>query len=353
MINLNSRRAFWLAGLALISYRGQSQTTFNPINDSTVARYRYEVETHYYAELDAGQSFNEIEFIEKDYLKPLYQHQICSEGVNDEGEFFFQIQNLIRNESEDWIESPDIEFFGSKATFGLSASGEVLYQDDHKAIELQDYLRRKQDIVSHDYSPVLTFFPEYRDDFVDDAISSGAVLQLLDDQAFRLTSGDDEVTFFPKEYRIESIHTIDSVEYTSRIQYKLLAPYGYVPAYEFNSWQRKDLPKSIIRNRISTYRNHVIEDEDEKIIKYTDQAHVEVYPNPVQNEYEVLLKGIPNAIVSQAQVRDHLGNIVQTHLNPSVDGTVISLNASAYPIGPLILLVVTNQGVYTQTITKI
>lgn len=157
----------------------------------------------------------------------------------------------------------------------------------------------------------------------------------------------------PNDKSIETDQQKDNLHIRSRKEYELFAPYGYVPKYEVRAEQRTDLSHPILRTETQFYHNHVIEDLDGRIQKYTDLAHIEIYPNPIEEEYEVLLKGIPETQVSQIQIRDLMGNLLFTHLNPPVLNDIISLNGSTYNTGPLIILVYTQHGIYSETLSKI
>ena len=73
----------------------------------------------------------------------------------------------------------------------------------------------------------------------------------------------------------------------------------------------------------------------------------------MDQQYEVVLVGIPDAQVSTVQIRDHFGNIVASSNNPFVEGNIITLNAQGYPSGILILILTSTHGIYSATLTKV
>ncbi|GEM_PF-1959835 len=353
MKHLVVRRALWLAAFALLAFAAQSQNIFNPINDSTEARYRYEVEEYKHAELPAGTTIDQIDWSERDLLQIEERKKEVCVGINSAKEQYFQIINKKSFELEAWMSTPDLQLVTPTGSFGFDSSGAQVYYFPNNDVEQLNSDALSSFYLTEGFQPVMLFFPNKHSDFVSEAENNGATFYELPDNAFKLTKGNSYVEIRPKDLEIISSFTEDSTFIESHIKYTLFAPYGYVEVWskERRTNQRLSHPVTFVETKV--FSNHVIEDINGEIEKYTDQAHLEVYPSPVQGDYEIVLVGIPEAQVSMVQVRDHMGNIVQSHMNPSINEGMIALNGSSYPNGPLILIVSTNQGVYTETIQKI
>lgn len=342
-----------VACLIALPLFAQNEVPLSFINDSTVARYRYDVEERSFATVPIGTSIEDIDLLERDLLKPMHAQQKVSLGVNSYSEPYFEIRNIMGTTVEDWMSIPDLQLLTPQGSYGYDSLGNQIYHFPANDAELNNTADITQSYLDNGFQPIMLFFPNVRDAFVQESVNDGALLTNLPDNAFRLTNGTDEVTYEPKTKTISQSYNIDSSQVEVKTVYSLYAPYGYVPVYESTSITRTDLPNPITRITNRTYSNHVIEDMGGIITKYTDVAHLEVYPNPVSGSYEVIMKGIPEAAVSQVIIRDHLGNIVQTHQNPSVQEDIMVLDASNYPSGVLILQAITQHGLYSTTISKI
>jgi len=338
--------------LISLSALGQS-IPINPINEQTVARYRYESLKSSYAEIPVGLSIEDLDLRERDYLKPLKHHSIQCLGVNNNLEPFFQIENLEITKLEEWMSPAHLSLITPTKSITYDSLGAVVSEIDHNSAELATMQGRINENHTNGWRPIMMFFPSKHDDFIQEAIDNGAHFEIFPDQSFKLSGAGHEMIIDPNDRSIVATYTYEGRRYETRHEYMLYAPYGYVPKLEEVRETRLDLPNPITQVSITTFHNHVIEDFGNKVEKYTDAAHIEIFPNPVEGEYEIVLKGIPEAVVSQVQVRDYMGNIVHTHLNPSVNRDLLVLDASTYPAGPLIILVQTQQGLYSETLTKI
>lgn len=327
--------------------------SFNPINDSTVARYRYETLERSYAEIPMGTNIEDIALTERDYLKPEKHHFHSCSGINSQNEPYFQTKNIESTTLEDWMAAPSLHLISPSRSFGYDSLGALTFQFDHNQAELTTTQNITTANTSDGWQPVMMFFPSKHDDFVQEAINSGAHFEALNNNSFKLTYAGHEMRVVPNDRRIEMLYSEGNTLYQVINEYRLYAPYGYVPTLELTRETRLDLDHPITLVRVSTFKNHVIEDFGNKVKKYTDIAHLEVFPNPLEGDYEVLLKGIPEAIVSEVQIRDYLGNVVFRHLNPNVEQDIISLNSASYPAGPLIIMVYTQHGIYSETLTKL
>lgn len=340
----------YLFSLSLIA---QTENPVSYINDSTIARYRYELIQHLYAQVPSGTNIQQVHFSERDLLKPIIRHQIITTGINNAFEPFYQIQNLKSTVLEDWMSVPELQLITPSGSFGFDSVGKQSYYFTNNEEENQDISNQTQAFATEGFQPIMLFFPTKRDAFVQEAQNQGAVLYDLPQNAFKLSMPEEELIIEPNEKRISHHYIQDSTQIESLIEYTLYAPYGYVPIWEKEKKWRLDLLHPVTFVTQTSYFNHVIEDLNSRIEKYTDKAYLEIYPNPIEEDFEVILRGIPEAQISQLQVRDHLGNIIQTHINPTVNQDIIHLNASSYPAGVLILIVYSQYGVYTETFTKI
>tara|TARA_R110002050_G_scaffold91753_5_gene192431 strand:+ start:736 stop:1800 length:1065 start_codon:yes stop_codon:yes gene_type:complete len=331
----------------------QSENSFSFINDSTIARYRFEEHQQTFAEVPSGKTIDDIDLLERELLKPLNSKIIITEGVNSSFEPYFEIKNLEEESFEDWIKTPYLQLLAPNGNYGFDSTGVQQYYYPNNAVVKNDNIELQQLYTSEGFQPIMLFFPNIRDPFVRDAQDAGAILYNLPNNAFKLKNGPNELLISPQNKQISSTVIIDSIWIETITAYTLYAPYGYVPIWEEVRKKRLDLSNPITLVEQRTFSNHVIEDINGIIEKYTDHAHLEVYPNPIQEEYSILLRGIPDAQIAKVQVRDHMGNILQTHLNPTVNQDIINLNAASYPSGILILLVHTQHGLYSVTITKI
>lgn len=347
-------KALFLILLGSIKLSAQvAYGSFQPINDSTKSRYRYDVEERSWALIDQGSSFESIDLSEKDRLKPQQERFRVSEGINAQNEVFIQVETLESDPSEAWLSTPDLRFISPRASYGFDSSGGLEYRFFHSALELLDAQDEHQAISDFGFRPVLTFFPNKHSAFVQEYINDGFHFSALAQNAFRLSKGNVSMEYDPTLKRILNTYVVDSCRYRVETQYTLLAPYGYVPTWEKEEQLRLDLddPVTFLVQRV--YSNHVIEDLPSRVEKYTDLSHIAIYPNPVDQQYEVVLVGIPNAQVSMVQIRDHFGNIVASQHNPTVEGNIITLNAQGYPSGILILILTSQHGIYSTTLTKI
>jgi hypothetical protein len=333
--------------------KAQSENYPNFINDSTQARYRFEEKVYQSATIPSGTLIEEIDISERDLLKPMEFHRLVCTGINNQSEPYFQAINIKASALEDWMHLPDIQLMSPTGSFGFDSTGQQEYYFPNNASENQTMLEEISDLQQNGFRPIMMFFPSKRDPDIQAAINDGASLQHLPFNAFQLSLNGNVVRIEPNEKKVYRRYLIDSVQYEVNTQYTLFAPYGYVPLWEEEKYYRLDLSHPVTFTKTTTFHNHVIEDLNNLIEKYTDKAHLEVYPNPVEDQFEILLRGIPDAQVSQVQVRDHLGNIIQTYPNPIVSQDIISIDGSAYPNGVLILIVQTQAGLFSQTFTKI
>ncbi|QNR24974.1 T9SS type A sorting domain-containing protein [Croceimicrobium hydrocarbonivorans] len=340
-------------GIFLASLSLSAQNSGNYFNDSTSARYRYDLESHQYATIPGGTSINDLDPLEKELLKPLWDIQKISSGINSSNEPYYEIQNVRNSSIENWLSKPYRQLLTPAGSYGFDSLGNEVYYFPNNPIENLDMQDQVNQIQSDGFQPIMMFFPTKRDDFVQEALDQGATMLNHEDNAFTLILGESEVRIEPETKTIQNRYRIENTQYEVTTAYTLLSPYGYVPIWEKESRQRLDLdhPISLINQR--TFRNHVIEDLYDKIEKYTDKAYLQVYPNPVVSEFEIILRGLPEAQVSLIQIRDHFGNILFSYSNPSVDQNIIHLDGSTYPSGVLILLVYTQEGIFTETLTKI
>lgn len=339
--------------LTAFQLRAQSEIQIPSINDSTVARYRYEEKVHQYALIPSGTSINQIDLSERDRLKPLDFHRLTCLGINQNSEPYYQTQNLSSTTLENWMQLAYLQILAPSGNYGFDSIGNRKYHFPHTEAEMLNFQFEANEIAQNGFQPILLFWPNKRDPFVAEAQNQGAILSNLPEEAFKLSDGSQETIIEPASKIIRTRYTLDSTEYEITKQYTLYAPYGYVPLWEERKEHRLDLAYPVTFVQKSTYYNHVIEDLENRIEKYTDKAYLEVYPNPVEGEFEIVMRGIPDAQVSQIQVRDHLGNIIQTYLNPTVNQDILHLDGSNYPNGVLILIVQTQLGLFAETFTKI
>lgn len=343
-----------LVVLGLFSYcvmfAQESNSSF--INDSTIARYRYEVEESTVAQVPDGTKIGDLDYSEKDFLKTLYSHTRVARGVNNSYEVFCQIENVQTTEAEDWMSTPPYQLIAPSGSYGFNETGEVLYHFPLSSPEVQQFRNFSSLYSSEGYRPIMLFFPNIHDEFVEDAEQSGAILYELDNEAFKLVWTDKEILFEPETKTITRWRQGRNREVRTVTKYSLYAPYGYVIGSVQEESTRTDLDRPVTFVTRQLYSNHVIEDESRMIPRYTEQAHIVVHPVPVKGSYDVVFKGMPDVQVSQVQIRDYMGNIVHTHYAPDVDNEMMTLDGSEYPSGVLILIVYTQQGIYTETFTK-
>lgn len=354
MITLKSPR---LLAVCLILFLGfleiQAQSElYNPINDSTIARYRYDVDERSYAQVTMGTDIQDIDLSEKDRLKPLHQKFTITHGVNAQSEGYYQLKALQVEHIESWLRTPKIRLITPRGSYAFDSSGTLEYYFPHSDTERLASQTETQARASTGYYPVMAFFPNQKHKIVEELMNAGYSFSTFSHNAFKLSMADESYFFDPENKLIIHHYMLDNTAYEVETHYTLYAPYGYVPIFEKESSTRQDLatPVTFIQQR--SYSNHVIEDLNGVIKKYTDEAHIAIFPNPVTEEYEVSLVGIPDAQIGIAQVRDHMGNIIYTHTNPTVEGDILSLNAQNYPSGVLILIISTQYGMYSTTFTK-
>lgn len=332
---------------------GQQDQSLDFITDSTDVRYRYEMIQEQNAQLPDPSAIDKVDLEELELMKPSRQHQIISEGVNSAQEHYLQIENLFNTTLEEWMSVPRFQLVTPTASYGFDSLGQSVYHFPHNVAERENQEDFHQFLQSEGFAPIMLFFPSKHDDFVQEAVVNGAVFKALPDNAFELNTPEQEWLFEPKLKRITNRYNLDSNTIENQTTYTLYAPYGYVPVFEKETSVRQDLPFPVTFITRTNYSNHVIEDLNGSIPRYTDEAHLEVFPNPVQSSFEVLFRGIPEAQVSKVEIRNHLGHLLQTVSMPVVHENIMSLDASSYPSGPLILLVHTQHGIYSKNISKI
>lgn len=331
----------------------QSENSLSLINDSTIARYRFEVQQKTHAEIPTGSTIHDIDLLERELLKPLSSKKKIALGINASSEMYYEVVNLEYIAHEDWLTLPYLQLLTPQGNYSFDENRILQSFTPHNSIVSSEHSDLTQFISTEGFNPVMTFFPRVRDPFVEKEINNGAVLYNLPNEAFKISKPNDELTIKPDLKEIISLKTRNNSRIETKITYSLFAPYGYVPILKETRTTRTDLSNPITLVEKSTFSNHVIEDMPGLIKKYTDNAHLEIFPSPIFSSYEILLRGLPDALVSKVQVRDHIGNILQTHHNPSISQDIISLNGSIYPAGVLIILVYTDKGIYSQTVTKI
>lgn len=347
------RSKIYLLACALLPLGVSGQVeTFSPINDSTTSRYRYEVEERTYAKVPQGTTLEQIDISEIDRLKPVHKEFKITEGVNGQSQSYYQIETFKADNTEDWLSTPKVRLITPSGSYGFTEQGANIYYFPHSDLELNAVNQETQDISSYGYYPIMMLFPNKHHDFVQELMDDGYSFQELPQNAFKLSYLDEEIVFDPENKTISHTYLMDSTYVEKVTHYTLYAPYGFVPTLETEQRTRQDLSNPVSFVSFKTYRNHVIEDMDGEIGKYTDESHIEVFPNPVEDIYEIALMGIPDAQVGQIQIRDYMGNIVFTHVAPNVEGDIIQLDAQNYTSGPLILILSTQQGIYTTNISK-
>lgn len=325
---------------------------FSPVNDSTIARYRYEVEERSFAEIPMGSKLEDIDLSERDRLKSIHQIFKVTEGVNQSSEAFYQVVALKSEHIEDWLSTPHLRLLSPRGSYGYDNSGNLEYFFPSSELELNTSMTETQNRLNHGYFPVMQFFPNRRSEFVEEMMLEGFLLTVRPKNAFELSRADETLFFDPENRHTTHSYIHENILYEVETQYVLYAPYGYVPLWEREKTTRQDLSHPVSFWTYRSFTNHVIEDLNQVIGKYTDESHIKVFPNPISGQYEVALNGIPDALVGMVQVRDHMGNIITTYNNPVLEGDILSLNADNYPSGVLILIVTTSQGIYTSTIIK-
>jgi len=323
------------------------------INDSSIARYRYEERIIERAEIPSGTDIEQIDLRERDLLQSRKTRRNISIGINSAHQIFQLNENIFSTPLESWIPRPDYQFISPHASYGYDSLGDEVYKFPHNPEELLIHQQTAQAISQRGFQPIMLFFPNRRDSLIQEIVNQGALLLELPHEAFKIIQNGQEVLFKPDEKTIAYQFQWDSLEFEIKREYRLFSPYGYVPVYEEERQHRRDHDHPVTFVRTSTFHNHVIEDLAHQIPKYTELAHIEVYPNPVEDQFEILLRGIPEAQVSQIQVRDHLGNVIQTYLNPAVNQDIIALNGASYPSGVLIIIIQTQHGLYSETFSKI
>jgi hypothetical protein len=346
---------FYLLLHPLIFTLSLSAQTENPpsyINDSTVVRFRYEMQEHRFAQVPDGTKIEDIDLQERDLLKPFFEHKIVTEGLNSKSESYFQTRNIETTSLEEWMTCPALQLMSPSGSFGFDSLGQQTYFFPLNPEERSTYVAQTLFNAQEGYQPIMLFFPSVKDPFVPLAQDQGMFLNLLPDNAFELTGLGEELLIEPETKTISRLYQLNNNLIRETVRYRLFAPYGYVPVLKTEERTRQDLPHPVTFISKTLLWNHVVEDPNDLVLKYTDLSYLEVFPNPITADYEVLMKGVPNALVSQVQVRDHLGNIIHTHLNPPFAEGLISLDSSNYNAGVLILLVHTQFGVYNTIITK-
>ena len=351
-INLK-RSQLCLLTLITIPFGVMGQTeSFSPINDSTVTRYRYEVEERTYAKVLQGTTIDQIDLSEIDRLKPRHEKFKITEGIDGYNQSYYQIETIKSDHIEDWLSTPTIRLLTPSGSFGFDEQGARSFYFPHNDVELNAVNMETQHLANEGYYPLMMFFPNKHHDFVQALIDDGYSFLGLPHNAFKLSNTEEEFIYDPEQKLISHTYTLDSTRFETETHYTLYAPYGFVPTWEIEKRTRQDLPNPVTFVCYKTYSNHVIEDLGGEIAKYTDESHIEVFPNPVDDIYEVALVGIPDAQVGLVQIRDHMGNIVFTHTAPQVEGDIIVLDSQNYTTGPLILILSTQQGLYTTNIIK-
>lgn len=332
---------------------GQTDQSKGFISDSTEVRYRFEIDQEQVAELPDLQYLDQIDLQELELTKTRHKRQVISQGINRANKFYLEVRSIEASTQEDWMSVPTFQLSTPTGSYGFDSTRAQVYHFPHNATKMQELHALHAHLETEGFRPVMLFFPSKHDDFVQEAINDGAIYQELTNHAFELIYPDHELKIEPHLKRISENYQIDSTYVEESTVYTLLAPYGYVPLFKKEKRIRLDLPQPVTFVTRTDYRNHVIEDLNGSIEKYTDFAHLEVFPNPVQGSFEVLFRGIPDAQVSKVEVRNHLGGLVQSVSSPVVQENILSLDASTYPTGPLILLVHTQHGIYSKNISKI
>ncbi|KAB2815690.1 hypothetical protein [Phaeocystidibacter marisrubri] len=284
-------------------------------------------------------------------LKQLESQMVVSQGINNLDERFFQVEVLSSTELEDWISSPDLLLYTPRGSYGYT-DGEQVFHFPYSDIEVREQIEITEETDRLGYLPIMMFFPDVKDEFVSKAQEGGASLIELSDRAFTLTWKDRTMTFYPQELKIETAYSIENERIVTQQWFQLFAPYGYVESVRIEEITRTDLQTPVTFSTYSEFSNHVLEDPNSIVPKYTDQAFIQIHPNPIENEYEVVLKGIADDEVRLVQIRDYLGNVIHSHKEAKANNGVIELNGTSYPSGVLLILVYTQNGVYMETISK-
>jgi hypothetical protein len=349
MRNVFTRYFFLLLGIPTGSLFAQNASS--PIDTATEARYRYVEERYVHTEIDQGLTIENLSFEQREQLAIKHEKAEFCTGINASNQPFFQIKHQITAEPEQWMSTPALQIITPTKSEAYS-NNELIYSYPHQPDVLQDISEETNLNANYGFKPVMTFFPSIHDEFVEQAILNGVQLTETSATEFQLVSPTYSMTVNTSERTISTVINSDDKVQTMFEKYTLYAPYGYVLTFSEKRTRENNATAGITMVERSTYSNHAIEDPYGHIEKYTDLTHIEVFPNPVGDEYEVLLQGLPEAEVSLVQIRDYMGNLVATHTSPSVYGDLVHLNAANYPSGIFIIQVYTNQGIYTETITK-
>jgi hypothetical protein len=329
-----------------------AQNTPSPIDTATTARYKYQQNTYSYTILDPGVSFDALSVTEKEELKPVYEEAEYTSGINNNYEPYFQVKYIKAAKPEAWMTPPAVHIITPTKSLGLTASNEVLFEFMHQPEMLEDIEAQTTMAEEYGFMPVLMLFPNMHSDFVTQAQANGAVLTILSETKFKLAYTDSDVTFDTENRTITTNRTTAEEEESSYEEYTLYAPYGFVLKFTETRTHKSTGSNALTRVTRAEYSNHVIINGNNLIPKYTDATEISVHPNPVGEEYQVYLRGMPEAQVAMVQIRDYMGTLVATHLSPPVHGDLVELSAATYPNGTFIIQVYTQQGIYTDLIIK-
>lgn len=344
--------AICLLMLSITTLFGQGSPSGWSINDSTDARYRYDLETRHYALVEAGVTMEDIPLHKRDRLIPTHETTRISTGVNSQMEIYNEFEVLDYKLLEEWMVPPAKSFISPTHLYGYSKTGEELYRWESTDLVKAD-LKSLSDLYWNDgFRPIMTFFPSIRDAFSEQFQQDGGIIYENDDRTYVMQKDGRTTTVDPVNYTIEEEYILDDRKYITRTSYTLMVPYGYVVNRRTTTEQTvmpDEEPIYFITDQI--YSNHVIEDPNGRVPMYTEEAHLLIHPVPLAHGgYVIELRGIEDQQVNQVVVRDYFGNVVATHNSLNIEAHLIELDASTYPPGMLIIQVITPQTIYNQTV---
>lgn len=315
------------------------------IADSTVVRYSYVLEESQFTEIEEGVMPDQIDVLERDNRYSEHNLYEVVTGYDSENRSFTEVRTIEYTPPEEWIKPSYLQLISPTKAYEFDRAGNLISEVE---------MPQPEGFPEAGEAPslLLTRFPTIESVTDDFQARAGFEIVELDNEVFMLKSADYSLTIDPIAHSIEVVAIYENRKMVEFTQYTYLSPYGYVVESVREEMINLNYAYPVHYITESTYRDHAITDPMNRLPKSEYRPFLEVQPNPVEGDYRVAIVNAEIAEVNSVVVKDAMGNQVYVHTNPKVVDGVIHLNASEYPSGVLVLVVIANDELITTTITK-
>ncbi len=336
-------------------YRAVSTVAQEPIHfeDIAMASYHLTCESYTSAIVPEGVNIEDLDWMDRERLTPIHIKQKLSFGVDQNYSPLFEERSIIHSQVEEWMESADQVILSSNGSVGYDEYGEQMFHFKLNKVEKQDLMDLQKEYTDNGFTPIMRNFPTIDGEEVQQYINEGAVVQELENGQFLVSWKYRDMLIDPVGlYTIEKyMNGSDQVEL--RIYYTYFAPYGYVKTWEHEERYRLDTDVPVTLIKKTKYTDHKVVDDGNIIPRSGKDRFIAILPNPVEDEFWIQLNGIDDSEVLNLQIRDHMGNVVFESADVHFEDQHARLNASTYPEGILLAIIITEDGTSSASFIKV